>query len=425
MRNGRRRRGVPAGRRRACATACASCARTASRTSPPPVALYRPGPMDNIPAYCRLQDRRSPWTSLHPALARGAERDLRHHRLPGTGDADRPDPGGLQPGRSRPAAPRHGQEEEGGDGAAARALHAGAAESGIPADQAGEIFDLVDKFAGYGFNKSHAAAYALVSYQTAWLKANHPVEFFAASMSLDIANTDKLSRLMQEAKRGSASAVLPPDVNRSGAEFLVERNAEDGSRDPLRAGRGEARRRRGHAGLVPSARRRGRSPRSPNSPTGSTRSSSTRCRSRTWPRPVPSTAWRRTGRSWSPAPRSSCAAPKPPPRSASARRSLCSVAPTHGPSRCGCRRCRTGRSWRSCTTRRRRWASTSRRIRSIPTSRCCSGWASRPRPRSGAGQGGRRAAQAGRDGGRSKERPTRTGSRMAWISCPMRRAASR
>ena len=77
----------------------------------------------------------------------------------------------------------------------------GAEKNGIPPEQSGAIFDLVDKFAGYGFNKSHAAAYAVVSYQTAWLKANAPVEFFAASMSLDIANTDKLSVFYQDAKR--------------------------------------------------------------------------------------------------------------------------------------------------------------------------------------------------------------------------------
>src|SRR5207253_6865604 len=79
----------------------------------------------------------------------------------------------------------------------------------------------VDKFAGYGFNKSHAAAYAVVSYQTGWLKANAPVEFFAASMSLDIANTDKLSVFYQDAKRFGVT-ILPPDVNRSGADFEVE-----------------------------------------------------------------------------------------------------------------------------------------------------------------------------------------------------------
>src|ERR1700751_3110520 len=97
----------------------------------------------------------------------------------------------------------------------------GAEAKGVSAAQARAIFDLVDKFAGYGFNKSHAAAYAVVSYQTAWLKANTPVEFFAASMSLDIPNTDKLAVFYQDAKR-SGVPVRPPDVNRSGADFEVE-----------------------------------------------------------------------------------------------------------------------------------------------------------------------------------------------------------
>jgi DNA polymerase-3 subunit alpha len=91
----------------------------------------------------------------------------------------------------------------------------------VPAKQAASIFELVDKFAGYGFNKSHAAAYALIAYQTAYLKANHPVEFFAASMSLDAANTDKLAMFQQDAKRFSVK-VRPPDVNRSGSDFEVE-----------------------------------------------------------------------------------------------------------------------------------------------------------------------------------------------------------
>ena len=97
----------------------------------------------------------------------------------------------------------------------------GAEKNGIPAERSGFIFDLVDKFAGYGFNKSHAAAYAVVSYQTAWLKANAPVEFFAASMSLDLSNTDKLAVFYQDAKRFGVP-VRPPDVNRSGADFEVE-----------------------------------------------------------------------------------------------------------------------------------------------------------------------------------------------------------
>ncbi|MDB5476276.1 MAG: dnaE, partial [Phenylobacterium sp.] len=96
----------------------------------------------------------------------------------------------------------------------------GAAGRGIDAGIASQIFDLMEKFAGYGFNKSHAAAYALVSYQTAWLKANAPVEFFAGSMSLDIANTDKLSVFYQDAKRFGVK-IKAPDVNRSGADFEV------------------------------------------------------------------------------------------------------------------------------------------------------------------------------------------------------------
>jgi DNA polymerase-3 subunit alpha len=83
------------------------------------------------------------------------------------------------------------------------------------------MFERMAKFAGYGFNKGHAAPYALIAYQTAWLKANTPVEFFAASMSLDISNTDKLAVFYQDARRQGVE-ILPPDVNRSGADFEVE-----------------------------------------------------------------------------------------------------------------------------------------------------------------------------------------------------------
>jgi DNA polymerase-3 subunit alpha len=80
--------------------------------------------------------------------------------------------------------------------------------------KAGEVFDLLEKFANYGFNKSHAAAYAVVSYQTAWLKANHPVEFMAAVMNCDIHLTDKLAVYKREADRMGIETV-PPCVNRS------------------------------------------------------------------------------------------------------------------------------------------------------------------------------------------------------------------
>jgi DNA polymerase-3 subunit alpha len=88
----------------------------------------------------------------------------------------------------------------------------------IPASKANQIFDLLEKFAGYGFNKSHAAAYAMVAYQTAYLKANYPVEFFCAMMTNDMGDTDKLSQYIAEA-RGMGIEVLPPDVNESQMHF--------------------------------------------------------------------------------------------------------------------------------------------------------------------------------------------------------------
>ena len=110
---------------------------------------------------------------------------------------------GYSLGRRRPAAPRDGQEDQVGDGRAARDFVEGcAAHNNITAAKANELFDLIDKFAGYGFNKSHAAAYALVAYQTAWLKAHHRAEFYAASMSFDMALTDKLGIFVEDMRRG-------------------------------------------------------------------------------------------------------------------------------------------------------------------------------------------------------------------------------
>lgn len=91
----------------------------------------------------------------------------------------------------------------------------------IPAAKANELFDLIDKFAGYGFNKSHAAAYALLAYQTAWLKAHYPHEFFAASMAYDIHQTDKLAIFADDMRRLGIDS-LPPDINKSLADFTVE-----------------------------------------------------------------------------------------------------------------------------------------------------------------------------------------------------------
>ena len=131
----------------------------------------------------------------------------------------------------------------------------GAVKGGLTQKRATEIFDLLAKFADYGFNKSHAAAYALIAYQTAWFKANHPVEFLAASMTLDKPNTDKLSEFANEARRMGVS-VEPPSVVSGGADFEVHPNDKGALCDPLRALGREGRRRR--PGARP--RRRARRP---------------------------------------------------------------------------------------------------------------------------------------------------------------------
>ncbi len=185
------------------------------------VSLYRPGPMDNIPAFIDCKFGRREIDYLHPSLEPVLKETygiivyqeqvmqiaqiLAGYSL---GEAD----------LLRRAMGKKKKEEM--DLQRARFV-SGASEKGVAAEQAGSIFDLVDKFAGYGFNKSHAAAYAYVSYQTAWLKANAPVEFFAASMSLDISNTDKLAVFYQDAKRFKVK-IRSPDVNRSSADFDVE-----------------------------------------------------------------------------------------------------------------------------------------------------------------------------------------------------------
>jgi DNA polymerase-3 subunit alpha len=103
----------------------------------------------------------------------------------------------------------------------------GAMKRGVGEQQANFVFDLMEKFSGYGFNKSHSAPYALIAYQTAYLKANYPVEFLAASMTLDMGNTDKLNQYRQEVIRFEI-ALLPPDINRSGVEFTVEADPKTG-----------------------------------------------------------------------------------------------------------------------------------------------------------------------------------------------------
>ena len=192
------------------------------------VALYRPGPMDNIPRYIACKHGRELPDYLHPDLEEilretfgvmiyqeqvmQIAQKLSDFSLAGA-DLLRRAMG------KKIKSEMDAQRDAFIDGAAAR---------GVDKAQASRIFEQVDKFAGYGFNKSHAAAYALIAYQTAYLKANHPVEFFAATMTLDLGNTDKLNVLRDELKRLDIP-LLPPDVNRSGVEFTVEtiRNGTD------------------------------------------------------------------------------------------------------------------------------------------------------------------------------------------------------
>ena len=189
------------------------------------VALYRPGPMANIPDYCRRKHGEK-WDAPHPVIhdilaetygimvyqeqVMQIAQQMAGYSL-GSADLLRRAMG------KKIAAEMEAQRNIFTDGAIG---------NGIDPAKATEVFDLMARFADYGFNKSHAAAYALVAYQTAWLKANHPEVFLAASMSLAVNNTDRLAALKQEAERG-AITILPPDINRSGADFAVERT-DDG-----------------------------------------------------------------------------------------------------------------------------------------------------------------------------------------------------
>jgi DNA polymerase-3 subunit alpha len=185
------------------------------------VSLYRPGPMENIPRYIAVKHGEEKADYLHPELE-GILKEthgimiyqeqvmqiaqvLAGYTLGGADLLRRAMGKKIQ-------SEMDAQRQQFVDGATARGVERGRAEL---------IFDQMAKFAGYGFNKSHAAAYALVAYQTAYLKANYPVEFLAASMTLDLGNTDKLNHFRQELGR-LGIALLPPDINRSEVAFAVE-----------------------------------------------------------------------------------------------------------------------------------------------------------------------------------------------------------
>jgi DNA polymerase-3 subunit alpha len=187
------------------------------------VALYRPGPMANIPTYCARKHGDEEPEYLHPMLepilketygviiyqeqVMQIAQVMAGYSL---GDADL-----LRRAMGKKIRAEMEKQRE--------IFVSGSVKHGVTKSQADTIFDLLAKFADYGFNKSHAAAYALVSYHTAYMKAHYPVEFIAASMTLDMSNTDKLSEFRAEAQRLGIK-VEAPSVNRSGPTFEVSEN---------------------------------------------------------------------------------------------------------------------------------------------------------------------------------------------------------
>ncbi|WP_146586136.1 DNA polymerase III subunit alpha [Puniceibacterium confluentis] len=185
------------------------------------VALYRPGPMENIPTYCEVKNGLRELESVHPLidhiLAETQGIIVYQEQVMQIAQ----EMAGYSLGGADLLRRAMGKKIKEAMDAERPKFETGAKANGVEPKKAREVFDLLEKFANYGFNKSHAAAYAVVSYQTAWLKANHPVEFMAGVMNCDIHLTDKLAVYFEEVKKGLGLAYVPPCVNRSQATFDV------------------------------------------------------------------------------------------------------------------------------------------------------------------------------------------------------------
>jgi DNA polymerase-3 subunit alpha len=189
------------------------------------VALYRPGPMENIPAYCEVKNGLKKRVSVHPLIDHILEETqgiiVYQEQVMQIAQVM----AGYTLGGADLLRRAMGKKIKEAMDAERPKFEKGSAENGVDKKTASAVFDLLEKFANYGFNKSHAAAYAVVSYQTAWLKTNHPVEFMAGVMNCDIHLTDKLAVYFEEVRKGMALQWTPPCVNRSEPQFTVRDGA--------------------------------------------------------------------------------------------------------------------------------------------------------------------------------------------------------
>ena len=197
------------------------------------ISLYRPGPMDSIPKYIRNRHNPQEITYKTPLLKRYSGCHLRMYRLSGAGHADLPQAGWLFLYGRADLVPRHVQKKHevmeqerknfiwGAKKEDGSVECVGCVANGISEQVANELFDEMSSFASYAFNKSHAAAYAIVAYRTAYLKAHYPMEYMAALLTSILDNTDKMLSYLKECEQLKIK-ILPPDINHSRTGFTVE-----------------------------------------------------------------------------------------------------------------------------------------------------------------------------------------------------------
>ncbi|HXH81448.1 MAG TPA: DNA polymerase III subunit alpha, partial [Candidatus Tectomicrobia bacterium] len=188
------------------------------------VSLYRPGPMELIPDFIARKHGRARITYEHPAMETFTRETYGIMVYQEQIMQIASEMAGFTMGEADTLRRAMGKKDRDLMARQREKFLAGCKERGTSAAKAERVWELMEKFAGYGFNKSHAAAYALVAYQTAYFKANYPVEFMAALLTSEMGDTDKIVKYIEEC-RAMGIPVEPPDVNASGVQFTVEGNA--------------------------------------------------------------------------------------------------------------------------------------------------------------------------------------------------------